>query len=96
MNTERIRNLDKEFVKQLDLKGIQFLFIKRTKIKEQINISINGFGNKDETCCFYTSKLNFEKHVNQLLLSNSKNLLNVLIKNLQIKQKITVFFASRY
>ena len=33
MNTERIRNLDKEFVKQLDFKGIQFLFIKRTKTK---------------------------------------------------------------
>ena len=52
------------------------------KIEKQNNISINVFGCEDEIpYCIYTSKQTFEKHLDLLLLSNSKNFHYVLIRN---------------
>ena len=50
--------------------------------RTQSNISINVSGYEDEIpCCIYTSKQTFKKHVDLLLLSNSKNSHCVLIKD---------------
>ena len=50
--------------------------------RTQSNISINVSGYEDEIpCCIYTSKQTFKKHVDLLLLSNSKNYHCVLIKD---------------
>ena len=44
------------------------------KIEKQNNIYINAFGYEDETVYgIYTWKQTFEKHVDLLLLSTSKN-----------------------
>ena len=50
--------------------------------EKQAARGVNVFGYEDETSCrTYTSKQTFEKHVNLLLLSNSKNSHCVLIKD---------------
>ena len=52
------------------------------KIEKQNNISINVFDYENETpYCIYTLKQTFEKYVDLLVLSNSKNSHYVLIKN---------------
>ena len=74
-------NVDKEILiknlqNNLILNAKDFLFIKKNNQnqKKPNNISINVFRYEDETpYCIYTSKRNFEKHVDLLLLSNSKN-----------------------
>ena len=83
-NPEKIRNVDKEFAEQLNFKGIKFAVHKKgyAKAGKQNNISINIFRYKDETPYrIYNSKQSFEKYVDLLLLSNSKNSHYVLIKD---------------
>ena len=79
----KIKNVDKEFAKELDFNGVKFPVLKKDygKMEKQNNISINVFGYEGETPYhIHTSKQTFGKHVNLLLLSNSKNSHYVLIK----------------
>ena len=73
----KIRNVDKEFAKQLEHEGIKFLVYQNPNIqkqKKQKNNSINVFGYEDETpYCIYTSKQTFEQHIDLLPLLSSKN-----------------------
>ena len=81
-NPEKIRNVHNEFAKQLKFKGINFPAHKSVQIEKQSNISINLFGYEYEIpYSIYTSK---QKHVDLLLLSNSKNSHHVLIKDFNI------------
>ena len=83
-NPAKVINVDKEFAKQLNFKDMKFLAHEKdyVKIEKQNNISINAFGNEDETPHpIYTSKQTFEKHADLLLLTNSKNSRDVLIKD---------------
>ena len=84
INIAKIRYVDKEFPNQLDFKGVKSSVHKKDypKIKKQHNIPINGFAYEDKTPYLtYTSKQIFEKHVDLLLLSNSKSSHYVLIKD---------------
>ena len=78
------RNVDREFAKQLKFEDVNFPVHKKdyAKIEKQNNISINVFGYEDKIRYrIYASKQIFEKHVDLLLLSNSKSCHYVLIKN---------------
>lgn len=70
-NPAKSRNVDRKFVKQLNFEGVDFLVHKKVfaEIDKQNNIFISmfGYGNKTQ-CCIYTSKQNFEMHVDLLLL----------------------------
>ena len=80
----KIRNVDKEFRKQLNFQGVKFPVHKKdySKIEKLNDISISAFGPEVETPYhIYTSKQTFEKHVDLLLSSNSINSQYVLIKD---------------
>ena len=71
------------FEKQLNFKCVKFPVHKKCyeKIDKQNDISINIFGYQDETPYrTYNSKQTFEKHVDLLLMLNSKNSHLVLTK----------------
>ena len=76
------KNLDKEFANQLDFNSVKFPFHKKNYTKIEKNISINVFGYGDKTPCYiYTLKQTFAKHVDLLLLPDSKNSHYVLMKD---------------
>ena len=80
----KIRNINKEFAKQLNSRSIYFHVHKKeyAKIEKQNNISINVSGYTDETPYhIHALKQTFEKYVNLSLLSNPKNYHHVLIKD---------------
>ena len=83
-NPAKIKNVDKEFAKQLSFRGIKFPVHKKdyAKTAKQSNISINIFGFEYETPYrIHISTQSFEKHVDLLVLPNSKNSHYVLIKD---------------
>ena len=83
-NPRKSRNVDKEFAKQLNFKGLKFSVHKEdyAQKEKQINISFGVFGYEDKTAYrIYTSKQTLEKHVDLLLLSNFKNPHYVLNKD---------------
>ena len=75
-NPVKILNVDKEFAKQLNFKGVKFPVHKNGnhgKIEKQ-NIPINIFDYEDGTPYhIYNSKQTSEKHTDLLLLLNFKN-----------------------
>ena len=76
--------LVKKIAKQHSFKGVEFSVNKKdyAKTEKRNNISINVLGYEDETPYpIYVSKQTFEKHVDLLVLSNSKNSQYVLIKD---------------
>ena len=76
------KNLDKQFANQLDFNSVKFPFYKKNYTKIEKNISINVFGYGDKTPCYiYTLKQTFAKHVDLLLLPDSKNSHHVLMKD---------------
>ena len=80
----KIRNINREFAKQLNSRSIYFHVHKKeyAKIEKQNNISINVSGYTDETPYhIHALKQTFEKYVNLSLLSNPKNYHHVLIKD---------------
>ena len=75
-NQAKIRNDDREFVKQLNFKGVKFPAHKKKitqKLKNDIYINVFGCENTTQHCSC-TSKQTFKKHVDLLLISNTKNL----------------------
>ena len=81
----KIRNVDTEFAKQLNFEDVNFPVHKKdyAKMEKQNNISISAFGQEDKIPYrIYAWKQTFEKHVDLLLLSNSKSCHYVLIKNI--------------
>ena len=99
-NPAKIRNVDRELAKQLNFKGVKFPIYKKeyAKKEKQNNIFINVFGPQDEIpYLIYTSKETFEKHVDLLLLSNSKNSHYVLIKDFnRFMTSKTMLLAQKY
>ena len=65
-NPRKSRNVDKEFTKQLNFKGLKFSVHKEdyAQKEKQNNISFSVFGYEDKTAYrIYTSKQTLEKHV---------------------------------
>ena len=75
----KIRNLDKELVKNLNFKDVKLLAHKKdyAKIEKQHNISIIVFGFEHETPDhLYISKQIFEKHVDFIEIEKFSLFLN--------------------
>ena len=84
-NPAKIRNVDREFAKQLNSKGVKVPVYKKDypKVEKQNSSSINVFDYEDETLYhIYTSKQTFEEHIDLSLLSNSKNSQYITVKNI--------------
>ena len=82
-NLAKIRNVQKEFAKQVDSKGVEFPFYKKdyAKIVKENNFLINVFGYEHETPYhIQTAKQTFEKHVDSILALNSKTSHYVSVK----------------
>ena len=65
-NPRKSRNVDKEFAKQLNFKGLKFSVHKEdyAKKEKQNNISFSVFGYEDKTAYhIYTSKHHVKKHI---------------------------------
>ena len=81
---QRIKKIDKSFVKQLNYDNIEFpVSIKQyniIEIQNSININVFGYENK-QTYPIYVSKETFENVMNLLLISDDENKHYVYIKN---------------
>ena len=81
---QRIKNGDKEYIKELNCSNITFpVTVKQyNKIEKQNNININVFGYEDkQPYPIYISKENNKDHMNLLLITENENKHYVLIKN---------------
>ena len=75
-NPQRIKKIDKEYIKNLDYNGIELLVpIKQyNAIDKQNNISINVFGYQDkQPYPVYLSKTRFGNCMNPLFISGEKD-----------------------
>ena len=81
---QRIKNIDKEYINQLDYSGIEFpVTVKQyNKIEKQNEININVFGYENkQPYPIYISKEKYEKHLELLLITEDENKHYVLIKD---------------
>ena len=81
---QRIKNIDKEYINQLDYSGIEFpVTVKQyNKIEKQNEININVFGYENkQPYPIYISKEKYEKHLELLLITEDDNKHYVLIKD---------------
>ena len=81
---QRIKKVDKLYVKNLDYSGIQFPVSKKQyhRIEKQNKININVFCYKDkEPYPIYLSKEKYEDHMELLLITKDENSHYVLIKD---------------
>ena len=81
---QRIKNSDKEYVKNLDYSGIEFPVTTKqyNKIETQNKININVFGyENNQTYPIYVSKEKYEDHMELLLITKDENKHYVLIKD---------------
>ena len=81
---QRIKNIDKEYINNLDYSGIEFpVNVKHyNKIEKQNEININVFGYENkQPYPIYISKEKYEKHLELLLITEDKNKHYVLIKD---------------
>ena len=81
--SERINKQDKEIVKNLDYRGINFLMKARDYeiIEERLNINVNVFGYENKVFPLHVSKKLNEQVLNVLLIKNEENSHDVLIKD---------------
>ena len=81
---QRIRKVDKPYVKNLDYSGVEFpVNVKHyNKIEKQNSININVFGYENkEPYPIYVSKEKYEDHIELLLITKNENKHYVLIKD---------------
>ena len=81
---QRIKKVDKPYVKKLDYSGIEFpVGVKHyNKIEKQNSININVFGyEKKQPYPIYVSKEKYEDHMELLLVTENENKHYVLIKD---------------
>ena len=81
---QRIKNVDKQYIKNLDYSGIEFpVTVKQyNKIEKQNEININVFGYEDkQPYPIYVSKERYENCMNLLLITENENKHYVLIKD---------------
>ena len=82
-NPQRIKKVDKDYIKQLHYSGVEFpVTIKQiNKIEKQNNINVNVFGYNDkQRYPIYVSMERNEDHLNVLLITEDKNSHYALIK----------------
>ena len=81
---QRIKKLDKAYVKNLDYSGIEFPVTTKqyNKIEKQNEININVFGYEDkQPYPIYVSKEKYENHMELLLITEDKNKHYVLVED---------------